>query len=87
MNHAMRWNVRRLFEAFIPTVGTEDTVRVRFWNEIITQSFRWHGCRGARVLGFKDEERVDNASEEGGFTTRVNASEVMHSSYVTIVLG
>jgi hypothetical protein len=35
------------------------------------------------VSGFKDEECLDSASEEGGFTSRANASEVMHSLYLS----
>jgi hypothetical protein len=34
-----------------------------------------HGCR--------DEECLDSALEEGRFTSRANASEVMHSSYLS----
>jgi hypothetical protein len=35
------------------------------------------------VPGFKDEECLDSASEEGGFTSRGNASKIMHSSYLS----
>jgi hypothetical protein len=72
-----------VFEAFIPTVGTEGSEHVRLWDQIRTRLFCWHGCRGARVSGFKDEECLDSPSEEGGFTTRANASEAMHSSYLS----
>jgi hypothetical protein len=37
------------------------------WDQIRKRLFRWHGCRGARVSGFKDEECLDSPSEEGGF--------------------
>jgi hypothetical protein len=79
----VRWNSRRVFEAFIPTVGTEGSERRWLWDQIRTRLFRWHGCRGARVLRFNDEECLDSPSEEGGFTTRANASEAMHSSYLS----
>jgi hypothetical protein len=39
------------------------------------------------MSGFKDEECLDSASEEGGFTSRANASEAMHSSYLSGLRG
>jgi hypothetical protein len=44
LRFAMRWNVKRVFEAFIPTVGTEDTEHVRLWNQIGMVA-GGHGCR------------------------------------------
>jgi hypothetical protein len=78
-----RWNVRPVFEAFTPTVGTEGSEHVELWDQIRKRLFRWHGCRGPRVSRFKDEECLDGPSEEGRFTTRANASEAMHSSYLS----